>query len=1274
MRRKVKKQLSPKAAMPAKEEIGTRLLNSGHLTGAYLGDRTLAEAVTTIRESRLFSERFYLDNYSGKDPLILMFDPISHYLSLGYKKGYRPSRDFDAKSYLRKHPDLETVGINPFLHYVLYGLQRDGGLKCLTANASTRTGSGSDGYSSDERHPDAKSIEHFFDVDFYVSGFSPDEQPADPVSHYLTKGWLEGRAPAAWFSGWHYLADHPDVKSAGMNPFLHYCLAGRYENRLIRQMNNDEAYAAQTYAVSAGPYFEEFDAEIGAGRRRRAKVLAYFLPQFHAIPLNDKHWGRGFTEWRNLPRGMPRFSGHLQPRIPRDLGCYDLSTGDAMHRQIEMAKAAGLYGFCYYYYWFDGERVLETPLERLLSDPTLDFPFCLMWANENWTRTWDGEEKEVIVQQTYRDEDEIPLVDDLARHMKDPRYIRIGSRPLLFIYRIGHLPNARDTVERIRAHFQKRHNLTPLIFQSQSFGDNDPRAFGADGAIEFPPHKILNYVPRVNDAVSILDPNFKGHVYRYESVVAAATSQESTDFPIIRTVFPSWDNDARRPGRSTIITHSTPTLFENWLDWAIGETASNPVYGERIVCINAWNEWAEGAYLEPDVHFGAAYLNAVARTVYGVRQKPRERILLVGHDAHKFGAQLLLLRIGEELVRQFGVEVTYLLPREGHSDGIKGDILDNYKAVGRVHIAAPEDPSLPSLLQDLTSSGYKAAITNTTATGFYVERLKEAGLRVVSLIHELPAIISEMGLTDHATAIARMSDKVIFPAQVVKSGFEAITGKTLDQASVRPQGLYNFDLLGMPVGDNGLRRKLGLPSDSKIVLGVGYGDLRKGIDRFITTALTVCSQDSKVFFVWVGRLRTDAVHWYEREIKSSGLENQIRLVGYDDDPARFFAAANVYYLSSREDPFPSVVLEALAMGLPVVGHAGCGGCDELISRHGTLVAAQDPQQAATTIRRALKQTPSANKKASEARQQEIAENYRFGSYVFDLMKYSRPGLASVSVVVPNYNYANYISERLWSVIDQDYPLWEVIVLDDASTDKSVAEVEKVIKVSPVPITLNVNTKNSGSVFRQWAKGVELSSGDYIWIAEADDGANPAFVREVVRRMQGSGSVLGFADSRQVDERGLSIGDSYKPYLNEIEEGAFDASFDMDGPEFIAHFLSVKNVILNVSGTVIRRDALIEALKTAGDSLFEYRVAGDWYLYTLLCSRPGSRVSYVHDSLNIHRRHSTSVTGRLKIKEHLQEISRMHTLASKLARLPRAIRAAQKKHILDCERFLKSRKS
>jgi glycosyltransferase involved in cell wall biosynthesis len=1232
----------------------------------------------------LFDTEWYFQTYPDVEASGI--NPLLHYALYGWKERRNPHPDFDTGWYLDTHQDVAEADINPLLHYILVGRAEARSISAATVPAEIFAPekefdqpSGLDPHEEQfgsEPHPDRHKIIELFDEEFYVAGFPETDRPSDPASHFLETGWKEGRNPTPWFSVWHYSAMHEDVARSGMNPFVHYCLAGVNENRALAVMgkgSDSNAYRAQAFAVAPGPLFEEFDPKIGMGRRKRAKVLAYFLPQFHPIEVNDRQWGKGFTEWRQLARAMPRFNGHIQPRIPRDLGCYDLAESDVMRRQIEMAKAAGLHGFCFYHYWFDGKRVLETPMERFLADPTLDFPICLMWANENWTRTWDGSEKEMILQQTYAEADDVPFIDDVARHMNDRRYIRIDDRPIFFIYRPGHIPETAARLAKWRTIFRERHGLNPLIFQAQAFGDNDPRAFSVDGAIEFPPHKVLNRVPDLKHQMGMFDVKFEGTIPTYQSIVDASKSDPQPDYPLIRTVFPGWDNDARRPGRSTIMAHSTPELFGDWLEWAVQQAERYPVFGEPFVCINAWNEWAEGAYLEPDVHFGAAYLNTVSRVIHADKAAPvpvnRSRVLLVGHDTFSFGAQNLICNIGRELKTRFGVEVTFLILASNAQEGSKPTTTKAMEEIGPVIFADKFDGDKAQLAEHLKSAGYEVAITNTTPSGAMAPALKKAGFRIVSLIHELPTLLRGYQLLDQAQSIAQYSDVVVFPAEIVRSGFEAYAGGVQGRAYIYPQGLYNTSVLETPRGDHGVRSELGLSSGTRIVLGVGYADLRKGIDRFVAAGVQLCREQADVAFVWVGAPSGEASHWFEPDIAASGLGDRIRILGQRDDVARFFAAANAFYLSSREDPFPSVVLEALACGLPVLGHEGCGGCDDLIRQHGVLLDRENVNGAANAFRRLL-DDPDGQLKQPD--REEIVRSFDFSSYVFGLLQHLLPELPSVSVVIPNYNYERYIASRIESVLDQELPIRELIVLDDASADGSLAEIRRVADSSGRRIELAVNTQNSGSAFRQWRRAAQRAKGEYLWIAEADDLAEPAFLSRLIERMQADGSVLGFTDSRQIDQSGALLGESYKAYMSDVAPGAFEASFRMSGQEFLQRFLSVKNVILNVSGAVIRRDALLEAFSAAGEALYEYQVAGDWRLYAEICARPGAAVTWLAEPLNTHRRHKVSVTQALKIEKHLEEIESMQSWVAAKVDLSPAILEQQRTHLEACSRYLKSR--
>lgn len=373
--------------------------------------------------------------------------------------------------------------------------------------------------------------------------------------------------------------------------------------------------------TTAGPDFEAFQPDILAGKPKAAPsaeplLVAFYLSQFHPIPENDRNWGAGFTEWRQLARGAPRFPGHYQPRIPRDLGFYNLLDPDVLPRQVELAQAAGLGAFGFYYYWFDRRRVLERPIEQFLGSAT-EMPFFLIWANENWTRAWDGGASDVLLQQNYHQHDEDALLEDLGRHMVDRRHVRIDGRPLFVIYNAGDIPETEKTLERWRRKWESRFGLQPLIFMAQTFHREDPRPYGLDGALEFPPHKLAART-RPMEVLGAYSADFTGDVMAYDEIVSASLSEPPQLFPLIKTAVPAWDNDARRPGRGMTLTGSSPQKYQAWLQALLERAIERPVLGRPIVAINAWNEWAEGAYLEPDVHYGSAYLNATARALRDV--------------------------------------------------------------------------------------------------------------------------------------------------------------------------------------------------------------------------------------------------------------------------------------------------------------------------------------------------------------------------------------------------------------------------------------------------------------------------------------------------------------------------------------------------------------------------------------------------------------------------------------------------------------------------------
>ena len=339
------------------------------------------------------------------------------------------------------------------------------------------------------------------------------------------------------------------------------------------------------------------------------RIIAFYLPQFHRIPENDIWWGEGFTEWVNVKRAKPNFSGHYQPHEPGELGYYDLNDQQVLIRQAELAKQYGITGFCFYYYWFGGRRLLEMPVNRMLASGKPDISYCLCWANENWTRNWDGGNREILVEQHYSPSDAEAFIFSLLPHFKDQRYIRIGDQPLLMVYRLDLLPDPIGTLEIWRAVCRQQNLPPPYIVSMSSFGKtSDPRVLGADAGADFPPHGAA-VSPSLRQGLEILEPAYDGLLADYLPMVAKFLTSPNRPYPYFRGLVPSWDNTARRQLDGWCVLNSSPAAFELWLRELIFQTSRKPKE-ERVIFVNAWNEWAEGCHLEPDRRYGRAWLQA----------------------------------------------------------------------------------------------------------------------------------------------------------------------------------------------------------------------------------------------------------------------------------------------------------------------------------------------------------------------------------------------------------------------------------------------------------------------------------------------------------------------------------------------------------------------------------------------------------------------------------------------------------------------------------------
>jgi lipopolysaccharide biosynthesis protein len=340
----------------------------------------------------------------------------------------------------------------------------------------------------------------------------------------------------------------------------------------------------------------------------RARALALYLPQYYPTPENDAWWGPGFTEWTNVVRARPLFDGHYQPRLPSTLGFYDLRVPEVREQQAALARTHGIEGFCYWHYWFRGHRLLDRPFQEVLDSGAPDFPFCLGWANQSWSRRWHGSgaPDELLVEQTYSRDDDVAHARYLVNAFADPRYVRVADRPLFMIYAPFDLPEPQRTTETIREAAIRAGLSEPyLVGLNLLKPDADTRPLGFDATV--------NYQPIFTGVPGAWDKGLK--IYDYTIAVRSMLDQRR-DYPYHPALIVSWDNTPRRGGDGIVLINSDPDTFRRQLQMVV-DSIDHQEPGSRLLFLNAWNEWAEGNHLEPDQRYGLGWLRAVRSVLCG---------------------------------------------------------------------------------------------------------------------------------------------------------------------------------------------------------------------------------------------------------------------------------------------------------------------------------------------------------------------------------------------------------------------------------------------------------------------------------------------------------------------------------------------------------------------------------------------------------------------------------------------------------------------------------
>lgn len=384
----------------------------------------------------------------------------------------------------------------------------------------------------------------------------------------------------------------------------------------LENINVEKIFENKNYYKNLSSYTSEYQDNIDfSNKKTDIKTITFYLPQFHTFKENDEWWGKGFTEWTNTKKSKPRFEGHYQPRVPhKDIGYYSLDNIETIKKQVSLAKQHGIYGFCFYYYWFSGKRLMEKPLDLFLNSD-IDFPFCLCWANENWTRAWNGQKKDILIKQEYSDKDYKEFIENIKKYITDKRYIKIDNKPLIMIYNPTEIPNFEKHVSEWRR-YAKEEGIGEIYIASKCDLANNENKYTeyVDAEFDFPPQGIGHK----ETIVTGLD---SPKIFNYKQIVDEIEHLYRNHYPLKPFYYSctmGWDNSARRKENYTVYYNYSLESYYKWLRIIIEETRRRNNEENRFMFVNAWNEWAEGTYLEPDEKYGYANINTLSKAIFDI--------------------------------------------------------------------------------------------------------------------------------------------------------------------------------------------------------------------------------------------------------------------------------------------------------------------------------------------------------------------------------------------------------------------------------------------------------------------------------------------------------------------------------------------------------------------------------------------------------------------------------------------------------------------------------